>query len=660
MKMKEKKLLIYNLILFYTLLIVEVSVILVSRLNKFQTGKVVSSFKTQTLDILSVIWPNLLFFILALIIIYGLFAWLNYKISLSIYYNFIKKRGQKESLLLLFLSFILINASFILIVYIFNSFLYPFSKQALFEPSYYSNSTIRYVRILFYLFVAGYLSLVFISLKRNAPFIRGSFVVLLIVIALFNYLPHFLAHSPLATSNNKGPNVIIIGIDSLRYDHLNSNGYPENLTPNIDGFLKNAIVFDNAYTPLARTYPSWMSILTGLYPPHSGVRYNLIKRSYLNHNLLTFNKILRNNNGYYCVHAMDETRFCNILFEDGFDELIHPTTGIVDFLFGEFHDFSLLNVFFNNRFGALLFPHIARNRAVAHLYKGDQFVDDVLLCLNNLMTKEKFFLAVHLCMPHWPFISGELPLLRVSNGGSVYERYCEVLKKADRQFEAIIEGIRKRNLYNNSIIIVLSDHGESFYEYWGHGTDLHDDAQNHIVLAIKPPNFTGHQIVSRLASTVDIFPTIFQMLDLPLPSQPIDGRSLLSDEGYKDKVVFMETGFHLFHPNGRGFTLDEMIEQGLAFYEVSEKTGLITVRSRFHQKILDSKQLGILSDRWKMILQPWRNGEYRVALYDRKDDPLCQTDIAERKPDVVFELQKELNAYARIGQVSPHRLAYKK
>ncbi|MFT5684939.1 MAG: hypothetical protein ACI8RZ_005884, partial [Myxococcota bacterium] len=72
--------------------------------------------------------------------------------------------------------------------------------------------------------------------------------------------------------DNAGLNVVLLGVDALRPDHLASEGYFRDTAPNIDAFIAESVMFEEAFTPLARTYPSWTSLLTGSWPTTHGVR----------------------------------------------------------------------------------------------------------------------------------------------------------------------------------------------------------------------------------------------------------------------------------------------------------------------------------------------------------------------------------------------------
>ena len=587
-----KRIFLLHLLLFLSILMQEAVLLVLSRIDFFKSGKVASSFKSQFEVILPIILPYLLAFVSFLIILYVFFAWSNFQI-----FSFLKRRINKKKsfnrITLLDISiFLVVNSLFVFWVVIFNSLLYPSSVHAFGE---FVNYTPRFANIFFGIFFFLYFSFLLFSLYKLNK-IRQFFFLsfLFLVLISYNFYCSFRSeYLPINSDKNRGLNVIVIGVDSLRYDFLKSE-----YVPHISKFFENSISFPYAFTPLARTYPSWMSFFTGRFPVHSGVRYNLIERKFLSHDILTLPSYLQKY-GYYTVHAIDESRFCNIKREDGFDELIHPVTGVPDFILGKFHDFILFNLFLNNDIGRLLFPVINRNRAVAHLYNGDSFIKDLKLSLHGLANKERFFLAVHFCMPHWPFVSAGIGKGEFGkNFIPEKQRYELMLRKADHQFEQLIQALNTSGLMDKSLIIVLSDHGESFYPYWGHGTDLRDPAQNRIVLAIKPPGHTVGQRKDLIVSMVDLYPTILSFLGLPYPEgYHLDGIDILDDSNIqRSSPIFLETGFHLFHANGTSFTLVEMVRKGLEYYQVDPKSGLITVKPKYHDSIIHSKQFGVLQN----------------------------------------------------------------
>jgi arylsulfatase A-like enzyme len=170
---------------------------------------------------------------------------------------------------------------------------------------------------------------------------------------------------------------------------------------------------------------------------------------------------------------------------------------------------------------------------------------------------------MHLCAAHWPYkISGSSSATGLEHEVSpepnaIPVDYRDALKLADSQLGRIMAGLKRRNLYDQALIVVLSDHGESFGagDSWGHGTSLFDDAQNHVLIAIKPPFAATGQERNELVSTVDIAPTILDVLAISREPYSYDGQPLLAEKSpllSGNREIFMETGFHLFHKSGKG------------------------------------------------------------------------------------------------------------
>ena len=81
-----------------------------------------------------------------------------------------------------------------------------------------------------------------------------------------------------AAAGSVRPHIIILGIDSLRLEQLRRFG-GTGVTPNLDRFLAKADLFSDTTTPAARTFSSWIAILTGRAPTVTGARFNLAERS---------------------------------------------------------------------------------------------------------------------------------------------------------------------------------------------------------------------------------------------------------------------------------------------------------------------------------------------------------------------------------------------
>jgi len=649
-ELSNKKILTYTIILYFLLLISEFASNILTFISNYSTGKVGSSFFSKASEIISLLKFDVILYILILIFIYLIFSLINTIYVTQVHQELSRRKPSIPSSAKVYV-FIAINIYFISSLYFFNSVFYPYSNITVFGSLFVSHSNYQILRVLAWLFISIYfIGFVYFSLRyanKKIKILIWSFLGLVLISHLNPYYHLKNLYYSLAGNSNMGPNIIIIGVDSLNPKHMGHFGYEFDTTPNLDRLLKECVVFKNAYTPLARTFPSWFSILTGQYPSSNGARYNLIKRKYINPESETLPTILKKKE-YFTAYFTDETRFSNILKEDGFQYMRHPIKGVKDFVLGNFHDFSLTNAFFNNPLGYKIFNFLDINRAVYHLYKNKYFTDDLISFMNSVKKKKKFFLAVHFCAPHWPYMSSApYPYLFEKESNTLFDQYDGALKMVDDQLGRLMSTIKKKGFYDNSIIIVLSDHGETFE---GHGTDLRVSGQNHILLSFRLPGKNSHSEIQKLTSTVDIFPTILDSLGSNLDDYHHEGSSLKplwdgneNDED-TDNHIFLETGFSIDVPGGIGTSLQEMIDEGIEFYEWDKK-GIISVIEDSHEELIKRKQRAIQTNRWKLILTPLIRKNVRkmdVSLYNLQNDPECEQDVSDKFPNVREKLLKKL------------------
>jgi len=166
-----------------------------------------------------------------------------------------------------------------------------------------------------------------------------------------------------------------------------------------------------------------------------------------------------------------------------------------------------------------------------------------------------------------------------------------------------------------------------------------------------------------LVATTDIFPTILDLLGLNLDDYHYEGSSLKpllngneNDEDL-DNYIFLETGFSIDVPGGIGTSLQEMIDEGINFYEWNKK-GIITVKEESHEELIERKQRAIQTRRWKLIFTPlvrMNEGKADVSLYDLTNDPTCEQDVSDKFPKIYEELLKELIHHYK-GEISEEYL----
>jgi arylsulfatase A-like enzyme len=439
------------------------------------------------------------------------------------------------------------------------------------------------------------------------------------------------------------PNIIIIGIDSLRPDYVGYFGSPL-ATPHIDEFFNHSAVFAEAITPIARTFPAWVSLLTGQYPKKNGARFDLMDQTSLDLSE-TLPAILREQ-GYQTVFAMDETRFSNIDKNFGFDEIVTPPAGLNDFLLGTFNDFPLSNLLVNTRLGQWLFPYSYANRPAFITYQPSSFQALLQQTLVKDRTKP-LFLAVHFCLPHYPYYWADYLSQHATNG---VEHYHASIERIDRQLNDFLILLKQDHLLDHSIVVLMSDHGEAlelqgdrvtasdsfipgadnkksriphFYppslddeavnESVGHGTDVLSMSQYHSVLAFR---FYGvekpAQLVPGIVTLLDIKPTLLNYLNIATHSQ---GGISLSDyiDGKKSTVlstqdIFLESDFspaaiHTAHPETR-----QLVFEGVDFFEINPVTTRLTVKKTMGQLIISSKQYADIYGSWILALYPQSMG----------------------------------------------------
>ena len=165
-----------------------------------------------------------------------------------------------------------------------------------------------------------------------------------------------------------------------------------------------------------------------------------------------------------------------------------------------------------------------------------------------------------------------------------------------------MSALKDAGLYDNTIIVLLADHGEEFWERekWDHGDTVHQELL-HIPMIIKIPGAAPARIASRIRS-IDLYPTLLDLSGLPYDPKNIQGESLAS---------LIKDG------NGPDRTL---MSESCLYYE--------------EQKSAAKGDL-------KIIMHAFRHAP---ELYDLKNDPLEQHDISAERPDDLKEMKALLDS----------------
>jgi arylsulfatase A-like enzyme len=476
-------------------------------------------------------------------------------------------------------------------------------------------------------------------------------------------------HSPASAPDR--PHVILIGLDSLRPD-VTGTTEGEELTPEIDRFLAAATVFPDTLTPLARTYPAWVSILSGKHPHTTGAVINLLKRELVNEGD-TLPRLLANA-GYRTFYAIDEARFSNVDASYGFGETITPPMGAADFILGFFSDTPLANLLVNTRAGEWLFPYAHANRAVAVTYDPDTFIERLD---DRLDFDEPTFLAVHLTLVHWPYTWDSTPTPTEPGTTASAQQYRRATARLDTQFGDLMRMLRDRGALQNAIVVVLSDHGESLGEpisiaddehairhipyrnkALGHGTSVFADAQYRVLLAMQ--SFGAPELPTRAgarlevpASLEDIAPTLSAALGLA-PERPFDGVSWLPQltgapvGDHEHRIRFLETEFtpRGFSP-GSGAMLSESALRGAArYYRVDPESDRVQIRAEALEELLAGRQYAATRDAAMLVSLPSDDTRQQHLVYLERADaaPVWLASAPVATTDVGHELWNALRA----------------
>jgi len=493
---------------------------------------------------------------------------------------------------------------------------------------------------------------------------------------------------PRSGRDNVGTNVVIIGIDALRPDHLGRFGYDRDTAPNLDALLDESVVFSSAWTQLPRTYPSWVTILTGALPIKHSIRDNLPEPERLVPADFAMLPQVAKAQGYATTFVTDDSRFSYMVPATGFDDIVQPRVGVQNFAVSvnepRFRAFYGLMA---NPIGFSLVPTAAYNQAFGKSYRPDLFVNRAVSALADVSAHEKFFYAVHSCVLHepgdraypWYRMHGQvgyrgpnrfhyggsaLSLMDTSDTGKddspeVVQQdiriYDSGIDMADRLVAGLVGELKATGLWDNTIVVLLSDHGE---EMWApdlpyrfrspnHGFHSYGDGQHNVLLAIRfPPGQQAPTTVDAPVRLMDLAPTLAEVLGWEWPN-PIDGRSMMplvrGEAEPEPRLVYIETGLSESRYWKKGHLRYPSMNVSDRF-RLDAETGLVHIRSDFRPFLIAAKDRTIQLGDWKLVWHAMK-GEPVVELFNRAEDPNNRHDLAAAEPRKVAELGMLLRPY---------------
>jgi len=427
----------------------------------------------------------------------------------------------------------------------------------------------------------------------------------------------------LGCGSGKQPNILLISLDTLRADHLSSYGYTRPTSPFLDELAGKGVLFENAFVNCHSTAPSHMTMLSSRYQETHRVLYDIYGRAEAERagktkEWLASNSIMPENlellqetvsRADYWSVAVTEGGFVASstginrgfdVFDDSARDVQRGADKLVGLIKGRPSDdgrpvFAFLHTY------QIHGPYESPDR-----YK-DLFGNDPALEFGAGETSDAFVKRIiSEYLPRAAAVPPEvLEFLRL--------RYDRAIRYTDDVLRSLFADLREMGFFEDYVVIVTSDHGEEFGE---HGdlqhTDLLFDGLVRVPLIVQGSGIQGAVVDDRMASTVDIVPTIVDLCGIEGPPDA-EGRDLLSPPAIpkSEQFVFMQRG---------------------------------------------SIGYAIRTPEWKLIEGPpphpySRSSPLPLALYDLRSDPGEMRNVAERYPRRTKDLLQKLRTIqGRLGK----------
>jgi len=399
-------------------------------------------------------------------------------------------------------------------------------------------------------------------------------------------------------------NIVLIVIDAARADHLGCYGYPRPTTPTIDRLAAEAITFTNHYCQIPMTAASTASLFTSQFPDTHGIFYRAPADW---------------QPPFTLAGTLSQAGFTTALFSS--NPSASPAVGIG-------RDFA---------------QAYYRTKPV---HQGGSFSPKALLFKFDTWLRAnrgaRLFAYIHFLPPHTPYdqpdhltrlfdstppsyaacdytpLQCEFPIT-----GPYHDHPCPALpdwinlydanlRYADWAIGEVVSKLAAAGILDTTLLIITSDHGEAFGEhgYVWHVGAIHDEA-THIPLLIKfPEEAIPPRRIDALTQTIDILPTICDLLRIPYPRDSVQGHSLLP--------LLAGIG-----DNAASYTITKSI--GPAKY---------MIRDRDHALLL------------------FREEKPR-ALYDLRADPAQRTNLIAQRAEEADQLLRLFRRHAQAQRTPP-------
>lgn len=376
-------------------------------------------------------------------------------------------------------------------------------------------------------------------------------------------------------NDNKKKNVIIIIVDALRTKNVSLFGYNKITDKNLREIAKESLVFKDFFSSSNATAPSLTSLFTGKYPNHHGIIHQFPyttenEFAKFEENKFWLPSFLREN-GYETI-AVD---WIGLFFKEGFnyyEENDDSKSNLEKFM-----SINLVKKFLLGlpNWAYKLGKIMTRARASA---KFSPARDTMLLGISKIKQSvernKKFFLFMHFWDTHFPFPTTKFKGYRENNideflekivdkGQREYfkkrvtdiglyniedmiEKYDESIKMVDKQIGSLYNYLKKNDLWEDTILIVLGDHGTNLVDHgiYFSSSGLFDETL-HVPFIMHLPGFERRNVIG-FVQNIDILPTLLDYLGYEIGEnlkRDFDGKSminLINGQQIRDKVLFFD------------------------------------------------------------------------------------------------------------------------
>ncbi len=343
-------------------------------------------------------------------------------------------------------------------------------------------------------------------------------------------------------SDSSLPNVVIIFIDDEGYGDVGSYGATGFRTPNLDKMASEGMRFTNFYSASSVCSPSRASLLTGCYPPRVGIPHVLFPaaKTGLNSEEITLAELMQQKG--YATGAIGKWHLGHhrefLPLQHGFEEF-----------FGLPYSNDMWPVDFDGtpltqesdtwkwKINSPQLPLIQGNdkiEEITTLAQQDQltmrYTEKAVEFINKNAMKP-FFLYIPHTMAHVP-----LGVSDKFRGKSEQGLYGDVMMELDWSVGEILKALEINNISENTLVIFTTDNGP-WLSYGNHGGSAGGLREGKIsnfeggfrvpCLMKWPDVIPAGQVCDKMASTIDIYPTIANIIKADLPDSPIDGLNIL-------------------------------------------------------------------------------------------------------------------------------------